>query len=317
MEKDKNESPLTVGILKELLKEQTKESTKNLRDIENNLKLEIAKSEKHVKEHVEKQLLEVKGDVHCLKESVKKNTEEIRYMKIENDRRKRLRNLVLFKIPEDEINGLELKQKVKTILLDSCKVDITNNIDRIYRIGKAGQDKIRPILIALTSLDKKKEIMWGKAQHKSSIELSEDFSPEVLEERRKLVPVMKTLRSLNYENVHINQDKLVVAGVVCDEAAWKDLIKSRKSVGAEDVTVASVNGNKRKNSVSPKGNNSKKLNLPQNELHPSRPDISRDYLQYNKRPPCSPISKFLSQKAVAEIKTAPENSSDTLNQTFK
>lgn len=316
-----DEAPLTVGILKKLLSEQNMESSKNMKNIENNLKEEIKKSETHVKEYLEIQLGEVKTDVNNIKESLKKNSQDIHNIKKENDRGKRLRNILLFKIPENESNSMDLKLKIKSLILDSCKVDISNSIDRIYRIGKQKQNKIRPILIALTSFDKKMEIMWGKKQHKANLELADDYSPEVLQKRRELVPVMRKLRDLNYTNTHIKEDKLFVDGSECDEAEWNRLINARNistnMATGQNESVVIGNGAKRKNSVSPKGNTTKKPNLPQIDLDHTKPETSRNYLQYNKRPPSSPISKFLSQRAVAEASISSKKSSEILNETLK
>lgn len=110
-----DDAPLTVSILKELLKEQTNEGKQNIAKLENNLKEKIKNSEKHVKEHLEKEVSEVKKDVSDLKESSKKNNEDIHNLRKENDRGRRLRNLVIFKIPEDEF----VKLKSATTLIES------------------------------------------------------------------------------------------------------------------------------------------------------------------------------------------------------
>lgn len=322
--------PLTVSVLKQLLKEQTEEAKKHIHGLETTLKDEIKKSEEQVKQHLEEKLLEVKKDVDELKTDVTVNKQEIKEIRTQNDRESRRRNIVLFKIPEGESSGMHLKQMVKKLILDNCKVDINNHIDRVYRIGRPGPGKVRPILLALTSFDKKIEIFWGKKQHEANLEMADDFSPEVLTARRNLVPALKSLRELGYKDVHLKHDKIFVSGKECDEQMWNELINKKKALTAPQITdqctyEASGNGTKRKGSVSPKGNDTKRpsplsfseTTPQQSELCPTKPETSRSYLTFNQKPPPSPISKFLSQKAIADA-TASSNKADSdLNQTIK
>lgn len=318
-----SDTPITVSVLKDLLREQTDEGKKHLDELKKTLKDEIKKSEEQVKQHIEEQLMEVRSDVDGLKETVKENKEEIQDMKKENDREKRSRNLIIFKIPEEESNGIQLKYNVKALILDNCKVDISNHIDKIYRIGRAEPTKIRPILLALTSLDKKMEIFWGKKHHGAKLELAEDYSPDVLAARRNLVPVLKELRELKYEDVHIRQDKLYVGGTVCEEERWNELIKDREpNVPSQDSRGT---GAKRKE-TSPKGNDIKRphtssltVSAPPTarELCPQKPENTRDYLKFNQKIASSPIAKYLSKTTVADGGEPSKTTEKELNQTIR
>lgn len=55
--------------------------------------------------------------------------------------------------------------------------------------------------------------------------MSEDFSPEILAKRKLLVPVLKNLRELKFNNVHLRQDKIYVDGVEWNESRWLHEIK--------------------------------------------------------------------------------------------
>lgn len=328
-----SDTPLTVDILKQLLKDQTEEGRNDMNKMESSLKDEIKKSEEQVKEHVEKQLFEVKNDVNLLKQSVEVNCQEISDLRNQNDRERRMRNLVIFKIAEDEINGMQLKAKVKSLILDGCKVDIGNHIDRIYRIGKPGPEKVRPILLSLTSFDKKMEILWGKKHHESTLQLADDYSPEVLEARRKLVPVLKRLRELEYKDVHLKQDKLFVGGKLCEEEQWNQLLYEENSE-KEPETMGSPesggNGTKRKaNDSLTEGNDKKRVNAPalpaqlpapasltENNVA-SKPETSRTYLTSNQKVPTTPITKFFTQRVVAENRVPSTEMDNELNRTFK
>lgn len=322
-----DEKPITVSVLKDLLKEQTENYNKNMQDLGNSLKKEIKKSEEQVKEHMEQQLLEVKNEVNALKETVEEDHQVIEDLKRENEREKRLRNIIIFKIPEDGLTGMQLKNMVKELIWENCKVDIGNHIDKIYRIGRPDPLKVRPILLSLTSFDKKMEIFWAKKQHQSSLQLADDYAPDVLEARRKLVPVLQTLRDLDYKELHLRQDKLYVGGVLCDEEGWKKLIldgNAKKSGNPGAV----VTPNKRKAEVSPnQGNNKKRPNTltsskcnNQNDIsNDTRPQSSRTFMRGNQKTTTTPIAKFLAQRAVAEIASSPKNDESTgdLNSTLK
>lgn len=195
-------------------------------DVLKSVKEDIEKAKKEVMEHVDVKLDEVKNDVDDLKLKVQVNDDEISNIKLAGDRERRSRNIVLFKIPEEENGARDLKFRVIKILSDNVKIDITNYFDKAYRIGKKDPTKIRPIIISLTSHDKKMEIFWNKKQLDSTLEISDDFSPETLEKRRKLVPILKTLKELGYNNVQLRQDKLYVDGNVCEEASWRKMIES-------------------------------------------------------------------------------------------
>lgn len=237
MEKGESSEPLTADFLKSLFASQRNDIKKDLKDSEDLLKEEIQKSEKKVIQHMEDKLVEVKTDIDDIKIKLQEKDLEIQTLKDESDREKRSRNIVIFKIPENESGVLELKGLVIELILESCKVDIKQHIDRIYRIGRKDVAKIRPIRLSLISFDKKMEIMSGKKQNQSNLEISEDFSPAILESRRKLVPVLKKLRDLNYKNVQLRQDKLFIDGKLCDEEVWKELIST--STQTEDMSRVS------------------------------------------------------------------------------
>lgn len=237
---------------------------------------------------------------------------------------RRRRNIVIFKVPEHESNGIHLKSKVKALILDKCKVDIGNHIDKIYRIGKPEPTKIRPILLGLTSLDKKMEIFWGKKHHNADLEIADDFAPEVLSARKSLVPVLKKLRELGYQNVHLKQDKLFVDGTAVEESHWKEMIKesSAKTDLIKDLTQE-TNTKRKADKISPNANATKRsstakptpIKLSQKELYPQKPETIKDYL-IAPRPPPSPLTNFLAKRAVADADAYKKGESN-LNQTIK
>lgn len=222
-------APLTASLLMQLLNQQTVAFQGSLKATEEN-----------VMKHTEEVLTNVREDIGSLKEKLKEKDEEIHELKREIEKEKRHRNLILHAIPESEANGRALKELVTKTLISECKVDISNYIDFIFRIGRKREDKPRPVLLALTSFDQKMNIMWSRKHFKSKIEISDDFPKNVSEERKRLAPMLTTLRDLNFKNVHLRYDKLTVDGTECDEERYLQLIEEEKSKGQSipDITSA-------------------------------------------------------------------------------
>lgn len=175
------------------------------------------------------------------------------------------------------------------------------------------------------------EIQWGKKHHNAKLELAEYYSPDVLAARRKLVPILKELRDLKYDDVHIKQDRLYVGGTVCEEERWTKLLKEPNNqnvvnVSAQENKTDGIRSKRKTESNSPEGNTVRKPQTPtltmpstslQSDLCPQKSDNAREYLKFNQKPPSSPITKYLSQKIVAETADLPKNKQSELNKTIK
>lgn len=229
---DEENQPLTAALFMKFMNQQTEE----IKSVKNDIK--------HSAESIKTQITDISKTIEGLKttidsQEVKLCEHDIKINTIEtvNDREKRSRNIVIFKIPENETNIVNLKENVIRLILENCKVEISLHVDRIYRIGRKNDDKVRPVLLALTSYDKKMEILSGKKKNQSKLEISEDFSPLVLETRKKLVPVMKKLRELNYRNVQLRQDKLYLDGKICEEEIWKKLIEENTNEEPKSIKI--------------------------------------------------------------------------------
>lgn len=222
-------TPLTVGILKALLDLQSSQLNTNIKKIEDNLK-----------KHSDGQISEIREDVNGLRNQLKDKDEEIRLLKRENERQKRQRNIILHKVPESETNARELKSIIIRTILSECKVDISNYIDTIFRLGKKTENRVRPVLVSLTSIDQKMNIMWNKKQHNSNLEISEDYPKDVSEERKRISPMLVTLRELNYKNVHLRYDKLFVDGVECSEDMYSQLVSLKQQGTCVKGDVATI-----------------------------------------------------------------------------
>lgn len=81
--------------------------------------------------------------------------EEISNLQKTGEKEKRMTNLIIYKIDENEQNIRELKIQIIQLILDHCKVNISSYIDKVFRIGKPNPTKTRPKLLSLISYDKK------------------------------------------------------------------------------------------------------------------------------------------------------------------
>lgn len=240
------DQPLTLGMMKTLLSLQS-----------DSFKTELNNTEARLKKHSDEKFNNIQNDVNCLKNQLKEKDDEIRQLRLDNERQKRHKNIILHNIPESGENNRALKVLVISIILNECQVDIQNHIDAILRIGKKLEGKHRPILVALTSFDKKMEVMWNKKLNNSKIQVFDDFCKEDSEERKRLVPIMMSLRNLNYKNVHLKLNKLFVNGSECNEEVWTQLIADRQPTEIQDSsseTVANEVLNRTKPTASYSGN---------------------------------------------------------------
>lgn len=140
----------------------------------------------------------LKNEVEKLNEKVKR----LEFGKKEN-------NLILYGFEEsnEHINIVEMVSKT---LIDSGIEVHKTDINKAFRIGKV-KEKARPILINMLNAWKRDEILRNKKKLPKNIYVKEDFSKEVLERRKELIPQLKEERKKG-RIAYIKYDKLVVEG---------------------------------------------------------------------------------------------------------
>lgn len=138
-----------------------------------------------------------------LKDEVEKLNNKIKYMEI----RKKENNLIFYGYEESgkNENTLEL---ITTSLSDSGVEIFKQDINKAFRIGKE-QGKARPILVNMLNSWKKIEILRNKKQLPKNIFVKEDFTKEMLEKRKELLPKLKEERSKG-RIAYIKHDKLII-----------------------------------------------------------------------------------------------------------
>lgn len=140
-------------------------------------------------------------------------------MKIANlEREIRKKNLIFKGIMEDEKEDFELTKHKTIKICESLGVPIKPefDVDQVRRIGKQIPGKPRPILLQLTTTNKKFEILGKtKGLRGSNIWIDEDYPKEIQEERKILVSEMKEAWKKG-EKAQLRYNKLIINDKVYD-----------------------------------------------------------------------------------------------------
>ncbi|XP_045205948.2 uncharacterized protein LOC123558136 [Mercenaria mercenaria] len=120
-------------------------------------------------------------------------------------------NLLFFNIPEEKDENCE--NKVLNLIeakfgIENAKTEI--KLQRVHRIGAFKSSKIRPIVAKFGSFpDREKVRKSARLLKDTAYGIEEQFPPEVVEVRRKLIPVIRKARSEGKE-AYLSVDKLYI-----------------------------------------------------------------------------------------------------------
>lgn len=133
------------------------------------------------------------------------------------------RNVIFFGVSETERNYNDLERLVMEIIRNTMKIQFDKyELESVGRMGKFSKEKARPIIVTLTTLGRKIELLRNKKTlHNSSIYIKEDFTQKVLQKRKELQPELQEKRAqgltailkydkiviLNRDNTEANQNK--------------------------------------------------------------------------------------------------------------
>lgn len=191
------------------------------------------------------ELRDIKMENEAMKRQIK-----VQETKIANlEREVRRKNLIIRGIPDDEDEDpRQTKEKIFKIC-ETLGVDVKSetDVDEARRIGKPVADRQRPVLLKLTTANKKMEILRETKRLKGSeIWIDEDYPKDILEERKLLIPKLKEARNKGHR-AQLRYNKLIINGEVCDIDNSKQLASAGQGKSG---------GEKRKTNVrSPESNN--------------------------------------------------------------
>lgn len=137
---------------------------------------------KSVMEALDEKIKTLTEENHVLKTKVT-NLEQ-KLTNIDNEKRKN--NLIFFGIEENGKTECELVDYIKELIIDAGVQINSQEINNVYRIGRPTNNKNRPVVVSFTTLWKKHTIMKNKAGLPTGTYIKEDFSKEILEQRKQL-----------------------------------------------------------------------------------------------------------------------------------
>ncbi|CAG9790245.1 unnamed protein product [Diatraea saccharalis] len=135
--------------------------------------------------------------------------------KVENlEKETRKNNIIIHGVKENETNFADLRSKITSILNElSKKSDMREwdewEISDLRRLGKRDVSKTRPILITLTLVWRKLEILKNNKNLPTGIYATQDYPKEILIKRNEL-KVKKRQEELNGNVAYIRYDKLII-----------------------------------------------------------------------------------------------------------
>lgn len=137
---------------------------------------------------------------------------KLKVRNLEIDTRKN--NVIMHGVEEKENNNTELMDIVLEILNNTNKLINSSDWDKweisqIQRIGKKDSSKTRPVKMTLTLGWRKLELLKHKKKFPKNLKITEDFTKEVLEARRTLMPKMIEAREAGKFAI-IRNDKLII-----------------------------------------------------------------------------------------------------------
>lgn len=139
-----------------------------------------------------------------LKEEVQILNDKIKYIEIE----KRGNNLVMFGIEDNNSKEEDLTTNIVNILQKTGINISKQDINKAYRIG--GKEKeARPTLINFVCKWKRNEVLKYKKKLPKDVYVKEDFTKEVLEKRKQLLPQLEEERNKG-RIAYLKYDKLIV-----------------------------------------------------------------------------------------------------------
>lgn len=178
--------------------------------------------------------------ISALETKLKEKDEEILALRKDFDVHKRKNNLVLFNVEEKE-NPHDLEEMVLTLLHKITKVEFyRNDLNDVFRIGKA-TGKCRPIIVSFVSHKKLLSVIAKKQLfRKEKMTISQDLPKEILDERKRLQPMISHLNNtgtkavMRLDDVFVDGRKLSKEELEEEFTKFTSILKRTRSPSSED-----------------------------------------------------------------------------------
>ena len=169
-----------------------------------------------------------------VKEELSRKTEE--EQNIEN----RKRNIIIYRVPEKKTSDIVQRKTSDAVfvrdLMDGVfdmKLD-EQDIEKMYRLGRWSEDKIRPLLVSFKCHEQKQHVMENLRNLKQPIEkfrgisVSHDRHPKEREEIKRLLQEAKE-EHINTASDDVENYKFIVVG----QAQRRKVIKVKRNTAAQ------------------------------------------------------------------------------------
>lgn len=172
---------------------------------------EIKKDMKTFKEDITKLIKDTNEKVDQLEKKLKEKDEEIATLKRDFNVKERKNNLILFNVQETD-NSLEELQGIILSLFRKFSDNFSeSDFSDVFRIGKK-DGRCRPIVVSFVSQIKLRTVLANKHRLKNeNVSVAQDFPKEVMEERRRLQPMI-TFLNKSGKRASLRIDEVVVDG---------------------------------------------------------------------------------------------------------
>lgn len=177
------------------------------------LTLNLEKKTQEIIEAVNTKVQIIEEDVKSLKEenqflrtTIDKQEAKIRVLEKET----KSKELIIHGLEEKETNEINIEHLLINFFKNTMKLTVEgNDIDKAFRLGQK-REKPRPIRVIFVKSKTRDNIISNRKSLKGSkIFISENFTKEVLEKRKALLPEVKKLRDEG-KTAFIKYDKIVV-----------------------------------------------------------------------------------------------------------
>lgn len=209
---------LTIKNIEDLLDNKNAsiklERETELATLKKELKEELAKSFEQI-------LVTTNERIKELEDSLIIKDQQITELRKDLELSKRRKNLIFFRVNEMEVNDSDLKGGVVNMIKSHAHSSFCEeDIDDVYRVGKKTDGKIRPIVVSFLRNSTLNKVFANKKELIAhNIGCSQDYPKFIIENRRKLQPVVNKLieqgkrAQLRVDSIFVDGRKLTNAEV--------------------------------------------------------------------------------------------------------
>lgn len=175
----------------------------------------LKKEFKDVKTTVSEGFIATNARVDSLELKLKEKDNEIAALKRDVEVKKRKNNILIFNLAESEKSREELIALIVSLLQQYAGPDFSvADLNDVFRLGKPN-GKCRPVLVSFLSFMKLQTVISNKQRFReANIGISQDYPKDVMEERKKLQPMISSLNKagkkayLKFDGAYVDGRKL-------------------------------------------------------------------------------------------------------------